>query len=107
MHFSAGEAAIIYYVLGGWIASIALAIVNPYLICFLDAEPRPQAAHLCVWGIYVGAGVAVLIRGLGDMQNKAWLIPVFGVPALAISHFVTLLWMHRKLRQKRRKTNGS
>jgi hypothetical protein len=103
MHITAGDLALIYSVLGGWLASLVLAFVNPCLICFWDVSTRSKSAHLLIWAVYVGSGLVVWVRGLGGMQSQAWSIPVFGVPILAISHLVVLLWTRRQIRLKKKR----
>jgi len=107
MHFTAGDLALIYSVLGGWLASLVLAFVNPCLVCFSDASTRSKSAHLMIWAVYVGSGLVVWMSGLASMQSPAWLIPIFGVPILAIAHFVALLWTRRQIRLKRQTTNDT
>lgn len=99
--FTPGETAVIICVLLGWLASLVLALVNPCLVLFLNVSKRAKAAHLLFWAVYLGAGVAVWLRALAGMQGQAWLIPIFGVPPLAIFHLVMLFWLRRQSRLKR------
>ena len=107
LHFSAGDIALIYTMLGGWLASLILAFVNPFMIGLMDTTTRAKTAHFVVWGVYVISGLTVWVRGLGGMQSEAWLIPVFGVPILAISHFGVLLWTRRMIRLRKQATNDT
>jgi len=95
MHFSAGDLALIYSLLGGWLVSFVLAFLNPCLICSLNISGRSQFTHFLVWAIYVGSGLALFLGGLNG-KSEAWAIPVLGVPIFAISHFIALLWIRRE-----------
>ncbi len=101
MHFTAGVVVLIYSILGGWLASLVLAFVNPLVIGFLDTSTRSKSAHFAIWAVYVLSGLAVWLRGLNVMKSAAWLIPIFGVPILAISHFTVLLLTRRQIRLRK------
>jgi hypothetical protein len=101
MHFSAGDVALIYSLLGGWLASIVLALVTPFVICFLHSSTSVKVTHFAIYAVYVGSGLVVFIRGLSRLQSEAWVIPIYGVPILAVSHFIALLWIRRQIRLRK------
>ena len=107
MHFSAVDIALIYSVVIGWWASFALALVNPCLICFSQTSTRSRFTHWVIWAVYVGSGLTVYVPGLGRLQSATWVIPIYGVPILAVSHFVALLWARRQSRLKKLTTNDA
>ncbi len=107
MHFTAGDIALIYSILGGWLASLVLAFVNPLVIGYLDTSTRSKSAHFAIWGVYVLSGLAVWLRGLSVMRSAAWLIPILGVPVLAISHFTVLLLTRRQIRMRKKRSDDA
>jgi len=101
MRFSAGDIILIYSIIGGWLAGLSLAFVNPFMICFMDTNGRAKAAHLMVWAAYFGSGLTVWLRGLNGMQSEMWLVPIFGTPIGAAAHFIVLLWIRRQIRLRK------
>jgi hypothetical protein len=101
MRFSAADMALVYALIAGWVASLLLAFVNPYLIGRSQISSRSKSLHWLVWSVYVVSGLVVCTRGLGGMQGAAWLIPIIAVPNLAVAQFLVLLCTPKWSRPKK------
>jgi hypothetical protein len=106
MHFSNADLALIFSLLGGWLASLLLAIANPYLICILNFDKRTRLIHLVIFGVYLAGGLMVCTRWPG-FQSPIWVIPIFAVPILSISHFVFLVWKWRQIRLRKQRAEAA
>lgn len=106
MQFSASDIAIICSILGLWLASFALALVNPLLFMLAETTRRAKRWHFAIWAVYVSADLIVLGHGFDNMNNKAWLIPVLAIPTLTIPHFIALLWIRWRARSKKQEINN-
>ena len=107
MHFSAGDVALIYSLLGGWLASCVLAFLTPWMICFLRISTYSKVTHFMIYAVYVGPGLVLFVRGLGRLQSEFWVIPIYGVPVLAVSHCIALLWIRRQTRLRKETPNDA
>lgn len=97
-HFSPGDIALFYALLGGWLSSPLWAIGSLFIIALTNMSTRATFAHGTIWALYVVSGLTVATRGLNGMQGVAWAIPIFGVPILAISHFLVLVRTRRRIK---------
>jgi hypothetical protein len=105
---SAFDEACLVFLFFGWWASYALAFLNPYYIYCLRVGTRSKFHHMVFWAVYVGAGLALGVHGFEwGKHSEAWLIPVFGVPILAISHFAVLAFLLVRARIQTRLKNAN
>jgi|SRR5947209_418596 len=98
MHFSAADNVLIFSVIGGWLISAVLALVNLCLITVIGMNLRSMMAHFGFLFLYVISGFTLFDGWFGDATSWHILVPVCGIPILVISHFVQLLRTRRKLR---------
>ena len=96
-HIGPGTAALIFALVGGWFVSAGLAIVNPLLIASLRIRTGRAMVHGAVYTAYVAPGLALFTAHQG-MDGRAVGMMIIGVPVLAISHFIILLWLRRQQR---------
>lgn len=107
LNLDAGTAALIYFVLGGWLLSFVLAFANPLLIAFLSLRPRYKATHYAIYAVNLGSGLFLISWASKSIHSDAFWILLFGIPILAISHFIALLWILRQTRRRKQTTNAA
>jgi len=100
MHFSTGDLAVIYSVVGSWLIGCVLAFANLCLITVLDTATRVKIAHLVFFSFYAFCAFGLFTGWFGNLSAWYPLIPIFGVPVLVILHFSFLLWLRKRLRRK-------
>src|SRR5579859_4514354 len=105
--FTPFESAVFTSMLLAWLASLVLSIVNPCLIVFLGVGTRSKFMHLAFWAVYFGTGLTLWVSAFAGYvaytKSEAWLIPVYAVPILTISHFAILLLIRRRIRLKKQR----
>jgi hypothetical protein len=97
MHLSAGFLALLYSVIGIWVISFVLALVNLCLIAALNSSARFKVVNVLVFSIYVILAFVLCTGGFGDFSGSAILFAIFGIPVLVIAHFVFLFLARRIL----------
>ena len=105
INLTAGDQAIILYVLGSWVIGIVLFVINIYFILDLRISRRFKAANIGFLLIYTFLTLTLYSAFSGDSwkiySNSSWVVPVmiFGIPIMVASHFVFLFCVQRRLKK--------
>ena len=94
---------LMYALTAAWCVFVALLVVNPVLMFKMHGGRSATLLNAAFLLSYLGLAIALYTEALGHDLNTCAVFAIFGVPAMAMLHFVGLFAVYRARRRAARK----